>query len=73
MTPLIASLFLLGSLPYNQLWYAVPLIAAISLVYGATRDEQMGPILTHAYRSVVMVAGFLLTMFGVLWIVSWFV
>ena len=59
--------------PYNQLWYAVPLIAAVSLVYGATRDEEMTPILIHAYRSAVMIVGFLLTMFVILWVISRFV
>ena len=76
MTPLLSAVqtALLGlALPYNQLWYVVPLIAAISLVYGATRDEAMEPILFHAYRSAVMISTFLFTMFAILWVVSMFV
>ena len=72
MTPL-AIMLLAVAVPYNQLWYAVPLIAAISLVYGATRDEEMPAILIHAYRSAVMIVGFLLTMFVILWVISRFV
>ena len=74
MTPLLANLVLLGAaLPYNQLWYAVPLIVSISLVYGATRDEEMDLILYHAYRSAVMICTFLATMFALLWVISLFV
>ena len=50
-----------------------PLIVAISLVYGATRDEAIEPILFHAYRSAVMICTFLSIMFAVLWVVSLFV
>ena len=34
----------------NHLWYLLPLIVTISLVYGATRHEVMGPIIQHAIR-----------------------
>ncbi len=34
----------------NLMWYSLPLIVAISLVYSATRHEQMQPILAHALR-----------------------
>ena len=74
MTPLFAAWMLFGAaLPYNQLWYAVPLIVGISLVYGATRDEEMDLILYHAYRSAVMICTFLASMFALLWLISWFV
>ena len=33
-----------------RLWYAVPLLVSISLVYAATRHELMRPILEHAVR-----------------------
>jgi hypothetical protein len=64
---------LLASLWNNQLWYALPLIVSISLVYGATRHELMGPILHHAWRSAVWMAGFMSVIFVVLFAVSWFV
>lgn len=71
MTP--NALAVLGLLTFNQLWYAAPLIVAISLVYGATRDEEMAPILVHSYRAAVWILSFLLTVFLVLLVVSWFV
>ena len=61
----------LASIMSNQLWYALPLIVAISLVYGATRHELMGPILIHAYRAAVWIVGFILIFFAVLLLVSW--
>lgn len=64
---------LLAMLNHNQLWYSIPLLVAVSLVYGATRDEEMGPILTHAYRAGIWIASFLFTVFLVLWVTSWFV
>ena len=59
--------------PYNQLWYAVPLIVVVSLVYGATRDEEMGPIFVQSYRAATWITSFLAIVFGVLLVVSWFV
>lgn len=44
----------------HDLWYALPLIVSISLVYSATRNEQMGPILTHALRFGAWVVGLML-------------
>ena len=55
----------------NRLWYAVPLIASISLVYGATRHELMLPILEHAGRFAIWILSFLAILFVVLTIVSW--
>jgi hypothetical protein len=55
----------------NDLWYALPLIVSVSLVYAATRHEQMGPILGHAVRIGVWIAGFMGAILGVLLLVSW--
>ena len=54
-----------------DLLMAVPLIVALSLVYAATRHEQMGPILTHALRFGAWITGFLLAIFLILVLVSW--
>ena len=35
---------------HNDLWYAMPAIAAVSLVYAATRHERMRPIWLHAAK-----------------------
>jgi hypothetical protein len=34
----------------NRLWFAVPLLVVVSLVYAATRHESMRDILPHATR-----------------------
>jgi hypothetical protein len=51
-------------------WYALPLIVAISLVYVATRHEQMGPILRHAVRTAVWIVGFMAVIFVILYAIS---
>ncbi len=68
------NLFLLagvGTLNTNQLWYAAPLIVVVSLVYAATRHEQLGPILSHALRIGVWIVGFMVVVFAVLLAVWW--
>jgi hypothetical protein len=56
-----------------QLWYIVPLILSVSLVYGATRHELPRPILYHAWHTAVWMAVFMGGIFVVLWLVSLFV
>jgi hypothetical protein len=58
---------------HNQLWYLVPLIVSVSLVYGATRHEQMGPILDNAVRAAIWIVGFMGIIFAILLLVSWIV
>jgi hypothetical protein len=55
------------------LWHAIPIILAISLVYGATRHELVGPILHNAYRTAVWIVGFMAVIFAILWVISWLV
>jgi hypothetical protein len=57
----------------NLLWHAIPLILAISLVYGATRHELMLPILYHAYRTAVWIVGFMAVIVVILAFLSWLV
>jgi len=64
---------LLAVLGPSDLWYAVPLIIAVSLVYSATRHEQMRPILHHAVRTAVWIVGFMAVVFAILWLVDWWV
>jgi hypothetical protein len=57
---------LLGaSLLAKQLWYALPLVVSVSLVYGATRHELLRPILEHAYRT----AFWMVTFIGVIFLI----
>lgn len=62
---------LLSSWTSSQLWYAVPLIVAISLVYGATRHELTVPILQHAWRTAKWITGFMLVIAVILTLMSW--
>lgn len=50
----------------TRFWYAVPLITSVSLVYAATRHEEMGPILVHAFRFAVWVLVFMAIVLGVI-------
>jgi hypothetical protein len=67
MNPTIS---LLAALPTAQLWYMLPLILSVSLVYGATRHELMRPILHHAWHTGVWMVVFMGSIFVVLWLVS---
>jgi hypothetical protein len=53
-----------------NIWYSVPAIIAISLVYSATRHEEMGPILRHAVRLGLWIGGFMAVFFLLLWFMS---
>lgn len=53
-----------------RLWYLVPLVVSISLVYGATRHERMLPILEQSGRFAVWLLSFLGALFVILWLVS---
>jgi hypothetical protein len=57
---------LFAGLAESQLWYAAPLVVAISLVYAGTRHELMGPILWHAFRAGVWIVAFMVIVFVVL-------
>ncbi len=64
----VPSLVLLADV--HRMWYAIPLIVSVSLVYGATRHEQMWPILEHAGRFALWILCFLLVLAVLLWAVS---
>lgn len=53
----------------NYMWYSVPLVMAISLVYAATRHELMKPILLHAARWMAWIFGLMLVVYLLL---NWF-
>jgi hypothetical protein len=54
----------------NQLWHLLPLVVAVSLVYGATRHEYAVPILVNAFRFGLWMLGFVAVLFVVLLWVS---
>jgi hypothetical protein len=55
----------------NDLWYALPAVVAISLVYSATRHEQMRPLLINAGRVGLWILGFMVVVFAVIEAVMW--
>jgi hypothetical protein len=57
----------------NDLWYAVPLIVAISLVYAGTRHEKNEHILVAAARFGTWICGFMFAIFIILALMSWYV
>lgn len=67
---LLANHPLLASRP-GDLFYAAPLIVAVSLIYAATRHELMPEILAHAVRVGAWITGFMATLFVLLWLISW--
>ena len=54
-----------------QIWYAIPLIVAISLVYGGTRHEGLKEILIQSYRSAVWVIGFMAIIFVIIYVAGY--
>jgi hypothetical protein len=63
LTPLLAEI--------NLMWYAVPLVVVISLVYSATHHEEMRPILAHSARLALMIVAFMVAIMIVLAIIAW--
>lgn len=57
----------------SRLWYCLPLVVSISLVYGATRHELMPQILEHSFRFGIWVVTFMLGIFAVTMFLSWLV
>jgi hypothetical protein len=50
--------------------YAAPLVIALSLVYAATRHEDLKAIFGHALRMGATIAVFMATIFVILWFFS---
>lgn len=53
-----------------RMFYALPLVVVISLVYGATRHEYLPDIFAHSLRSAVWVVGFMAIIFALIWVVG---
>ena len=70
MTTLAFNSIVFGGIIANRLWFSLPLVVSISLVYAATRHELMRPILDHALRFGVWVLAFMAVVFVVLTVVS---
>lgn len=55
----------------HELWYALPLVVAVSLVYAATRHEAMGLIVRHAVGCGAWIVGLMAAALVVLLLISW--
>lgn len=66
LNDLVSQGVLLGATP--RIYYAIPLIVTISLVYGATRHEKLPEIIQNALRSAVWVVGFMAIILAVIWV-----
>lgn len=62
---------LISSIFDNKLWHLVPLVVAISLVYGATRHEEMKQIIVQSYRTAAWLLAFLGIIFVIFAVLSW--
>jgi len=67
----LAMMWLLAAMDPLRIWFAVPIITSVSLVYAATRHEEMGPIVIHAARFAVWIVVFMAIVFAVLQALSW--
>jgi len=67
----VATLCLLAVMGPLRMWYAVPIIVSVSLVYAATRHEAMGSILVHAARFALWIVVFMAIVFAGLQAMSW--
>ena len=61
----------LAEMMIPRIWYAIPLIVVVSLVYGATRHENLREIFIHSFRSAVWVVGFMASIFFLIWIAGY--
>ncbi len=57
----------------TYLFLYLPLLAAVSLVIGASRHEKTTLILDQAMRTAVWITSFMLGIYAVLQLVSWIV
>ncbi|NND96932.1 MAG: hypothetical protein HKN47_06345 [Pirellulaceae bacterium] len=61
------------SISSTYLLYYLPLIVAISLVFGATRHEDTTLILKHSFHTARWITGFMAIIFALLVIISWLI
>ena len=56
---------------YADVWYALPLVVAMSLVWAATRHERMVPMIRHAVRIGLEIIILLVVIFVPLLLLAW--
>jgi hypothetical protein len=73
LAQLDAGLSLFGDIGPHRLWYSIPLVTSVSLVYAATRHEEMGPILMHALRFAIWIVVFMGVVLTVIQLMTWLI
>ncbi len=58
------------SLWQARLWYAIPLVLVVSLVYGGTRHERLKDIIDQSIRTAIGLVGFMSAIFIVIWLIG---
>lgn len=71
MDPLLTQSLLAISIFDARIWWAVPLLVAVSFVYGATRHEYVHEIVASAIRSMIWIAGFVAFSLTLIWLLGW--
>ncbi|TWU16877.1 hypothetical protein [Allorhodopirellula heiligendammensis] len=61
------------TISWTYLLYYLPLIVAISLVFGATRHEDMNLIFKHALHTARWITGFMGIVFVAMLVMDWLV
>ena len=54
----------------TKIWYFLPLLVSVSLVYAATRHELLQPILSHAVRFALWIVVFMGVVFGIVYLMQ---
>lgn len=61
---------LFALLSFQHIWFAIPLVIVYSLVYAATRHEDMKSIVAHASRFGGWLILLLVVVYGILYFVT---
>ena len=56
-----------------RMWYVIPLVICISMVYAATHHESMSLIMRRAFRTSCWILGFMFFAFVILFTIQTFV
>lgn len=62
---------LLAQLRWSYFGYAIPLVVVISLVYAATRHEELDLIVRHAFGCATWIVGLMVVVGVVLAAIDW--
>ena len=56
-----------------RMWYVIPLVICVSMVYAATHHESMPLIMRRAFRTSCWILGFMFFAFVILFVIQLFV